>query len=273
VGPVILNTSNGGVNWTNQNHNVDALTFMDINMYSSTAGYTSGLGIGKIVGSAFTTNGISWNETETKHLEQAFQSVGHITATEVWQVGTWANVKKAPGITDGNGVMLSQNSGDTFTGYNWDQVSLARYGSFIDASTGWIAGGQFPESNDTQMHLSQHLSLREDGSLDIHEAKRPGPMAYNNTFAAVIASTQNGGQSWTTLYKNMGTEDDGFYFNGVSFISATQGWVVGEGYNSSTEQSYAFIWATTNGGKTWDQQLFVDDGSIIQIRMISDTYG
>jgi photosystem II stability/assembly factor-like uncharacterized protein len=245
---------------------------MDISMYSNTAGYTSGLGIGKIVGSAFTTNGINWTETTTKHLDQAFQSVGHITSTEVWQVGTWSNVKKA-GITNGDGVMLSQNSGDTFTGYDWNQESLARYGSFIDNSNGWIAGGQFPESNDTKIHLSQHLSLTEDGLLEIHEVKRPGPMALNNTFAAVIASTTNGGQSWTTLYKNEGTETDGFYFNGLTFISATQGWVSGEGFNSTTGESYAFIWATTDGGKTWTQQLFVEDGSIIQIRMISDTYG
>jgi len=267
AGPVILYTSNGGSSWVNQNHASDALAFMSLDMYSSTVGLASGLGVGKLIGSAYTTNGKNWSESTNKHLDQEIQSVGFTSATDAWQVGTWGKV----GDLKGDGVLMSSDGGNTFKPHDWDQISYARYGSFVDSETGFVAGGQFPSNNDSQRHLTQHLSI-DGGILDVHPVKHHEG-AVNDTYAAVIAYTKTGGKTWSELYSNKGTAKTGFYFNGINFVSATQGWVVGEGINATNDTPYSFIWGTTDAGSTWTQQFYAEHTSLIQITMLSPTFG
>jgi len=248
---------------------------MDVSFSDADNGYASGLGLLKITGSVFTTDaGQDWTISASKHLSSVFQSVGHTSATDVWQVGTWSELSNL----HGNGVQFSSDGGDTFTGFDWNQGNItARYDSFLDDQTGWISGGEFPSSDNDAVdasfhHFNQHLAIANGRSMFKSPSNSQKKSKEEGYYAATLASTTDGGNTWTTLFNNTGTKREGFYFNGISFINTTHGWVVGEGsYQNQT--SYAFIWGTTDGGQTWEEQLLVVGGSFIQIRMTTDLSG
>jgi len=278
LGAVILMSSNGGVNWTNQNTDaLDSFSFLSLDMYNSDYGFTAGLSLGgKMKGSLYTTNGQIWNESTTKHLVAAFTDVGQISTTEMYQVGQWDNLKSGPG----DGIQISTNGGVSFNSFNWNQTYDSRYGSFVTPLIGWVSGGDFPtasNSSDDIKHLTQHVSInRRTGAYDVHPAYAtlsdysPPP---NNTFGAVIAQTTDGGNTWTTLYHRKGGDKYGFYFNQIQFVNVSLGWVIGEGVNHTTGNAYSFIWQTTNGGISWNTQLYVNGASFMSMEMLNATYG
>jgi len=269
VGPVVLSSTDGGGNWTDQITGLEAVFLLDITMADAQNGFTSGLGLLKIEGALYTSNGgANWTQSSATHIDAIFQSVGHTSASDVWQVGTWSKL----GQLHGNGVEFSSDGGNTFTGVNWNSNYSARYGSFLDSNVGWISGGNFPTSNeegDIVHDFNHHLTFADGLPVFRTHAFAKTPA---DPFAAVLAGTTDGGKTWTTYVNYVGTGKEGYYFNGISFINTTHGWVVGEG-NYKNGSSFAFIAGTTNGGQNWTEQLYVDGGSIIQIRVFEDLTG
>jgi len=194
-----------------------------------------------------------------------------VSASSVWQVGSWSDIKNR----HGNGVQWSFDGGKTFVGANWNQNITARYGSFLDIQNGWIAGGEFPSSDSLTEgqrvhHFSQHLSF-VDGIPKLRELPSKSEAPIEGYYSAGISSTNDGGSTWTTLYQNNGTKRHGFYFNGIAFTDESNGWVAGEGQDANS--TYGFIWGTNDGGSTWEQQLYIESASIIQIRMVDASNG
>jgi len=271
LGPVLLQTTNKGQNWTNLISGGAVFVF-DISLFDTKNGYAAGLGLASLQGAYYTTDGTTWTDSPTKRLEGAFQNVGHVSQSEVWQVGTWAEL----GNLKGNGVQWSFDGGITFVGANWDQNTTARYGSFLDSKTGWISGGEFPTSNSddlasTTFHFNQHLSILDGAPTLVRKSKKPPKV--EGKYRAGISMTTDGGYSWTELYNNTGTKTYGFYFNGISFTDKLNGWVVGEGQQKDANTSYSFIWGTKDGGQTWQTQLEIEDASITQIKMVDAQNG
>jgi len=168
------------------------------------------------------------------------------------------------------------DGGANFVGANWDQNTTARYGSFLDIKTGWISGGEFPTSSSDvsasrTFPFNQHISIFDGVPTFVRKLQKPPKV--EGKFQAGISATTDGGLSWTTLYNNTGTKKYGFYFNGISFTDKLNGWVVGEGQQMGANTSYAFIWGTSDGGKTWQTQLELESASIIQIKMVDAQNG
>jgi len=253
------------------------LSFLALDMLNTEDGYTSGLSLGKKQGGLYTTNGQNWTESTEKHLFGAFQCVGEVSDEFLFQIGQWGGVSKGD---DGDGLQISTDGGVTFTSYSWNQTYPARYGSFINANTGWISGGNFPSNESTTdvYKFNQHLSIdKRTGEYRLHPPFRGfNSGAYNystGTWGAVLAVTNDGGNSFTTLYQNNGNAEYGFYFNSVQFVDANNGWVVGEGVDNTTGEGYSFIWGTTDGGKNWETQLTLLGGSLTEVSMSSSTFG
>jgi photosystem II stability/assembly factor-like uncharacterized protein len=298
-GPVILYTNNSGLNWTQQNTQLDTLAFLAIEVNEDYNGIASGLGIvGLASGSAYTTDGHNWNTSKTNTYVAAFQSVGVAAENQTWQVGTWA-----PG--DGNGFLTSTDNGLTDNKTNWATNALARYGSFPagNLATAFLSGGDFPDTSanydvpagHSLYHIRHNLALAfsEEKTYKFIRPKYSGAQKavkvnVNSRFAprpptppppptvqwwAAVQSTFDQGTTWNTLFNQTSIDPlAGLYFNQISFTDNNNGWVVGQGqYDNGT--SYGVIYSTTNGGQNWTDQLYVLNGEITDIEMTSATDG
>eukprot|EP01100_Stratorugosa_tubuloviscum_P005635 TRINITY_DN2514_c0_g1_i1.p1 TRINITY_DN2514_c0_g1~~TRINITY_DN2514_c0_g1_i1.p1 ORF type:complete len:420 (+),score=238.97 TRINITY_DN2514_c0_g1_i1:47-1261(+) len=270
LGPIILKTTNAGQNWTNCEHSIQSMTFMDIAMSDAQHGICTGLGLGKVAeGTVYTTDGDNWILSETHTEVEAFQSAGAIDNHTVWQVGTWVSLQGS-----GNGVMISVDGGRTFSENSWPDLTEARYGSFLNSTTGWISGGLWPMS-ESQSESQSHPILKKSMWFGLDKfgqpiIKSPKEIKAGGGYQAVIAKTQDGGKNWDVQFSDL---DAYFYFNEIAFTDEKNGWVVGEGTNSTTGAAAAYIWNSVDGGKTWNQQLFVDQGTMVGISMISAKEG
>jgi photosystem II stability/assembly factor-like uncharacterized protein len=294
LGPVIFYTSDGGATWTNQNTAEDSLAFLAIAVEpTSLNGICSGLGIiGLASGSAFTTNGQNWTVSKTSTYVAAFQSVGVASTGDTWQVGTWA--------PDGNGMLVSTDSGATDSRINWPLVAEARYGSFPDDNlqTAFIAGGDFPDTNldipdnyhlhrfnhkiafviskngkDVQMISSKYLKAAKKNKDEAAARPPPPPPPPTIQWAAAAAKTSDGGQTWTTLINQTWYDPAyGYYFNQISFVDDNNGWIVGQGQYADGS-SFGQVIYTSNGGQNWTTQLNITNAEFTAIQMVNATTG
>jgi len=67
--------------------------------------------------------------------------------------------------------------------------------------------------------------------------------------------------------------NQGLYFNQISCLDENNCWATCEGNNITTGATAAWIYATTDGWKTWSTQLTFEGGSLITIQMLSSTFG
>jgi len=285
AGPVILHTTNAGKDWINQAAEMQVFAYLDIDASSDGSAAVAG-GFGAFftfVGSSYTVDrGQIWRKSATElALAMAYQDVQVDSANSrlSYMYGAWTGAA----FGSGTGVAISGTYGLSYSHHDWQQATQVRYGHFFNASSGVLVGGQFP-SNDTKS--VQRVAHNPDGSTtytltrhvsytisEVNGEKKISTHISNHTcpssqslagYRGVIALTNNGGVNWTTVFDQSGK----MYFNGVYFVDANNGWVVAEG-DGDGEQN-AFIFHTSDGGKTWKQQLKTPKGgSLTQIRMLN----
>ena len=113
-------------------------------------------------------------------------------------------------------------------------------------------------------------------------------MDVDHTYVGAIARTDNRGRRFNLMY-NSTLYGLNVCFNGVSFVDSYNGWVVAEGYNTTTgkrtcsrprisirdvlgidcactREDGGWIFNTNNGGLTWTQQLFEEHVSFLRIK-------
>ncbi len=257
VGPVIFRTNDGGRTWFQQVDGMPTATFLDVSFGDDTHGIGGGMGMFYMfAGAAYTADGKTWKASRDRWLASAYQDVEAVNARTMYLIGMWAKA-----YLEGEGVAASRDGGQTFHYFDWGMGTPARYGSFVSETTGYVAGGQWPYDDTARFgagayRVNQHLAL--PGST------RPSARddAYDG-YVCVVAKTENGGADWTLLFEDYGN----FYCNGIHFVDESNGWVVAEGDEG------AYILHTADGGRTWDEQHYEPNGSLVMVRMIDDQEG
>jgi len=283
-GPVILKTTNAGQGWTNQATEMQTFSYLDIDASPDASTAVAG-GLGAFflfVGSSYTTNGgTNWYKSATElGLALVYQDVQVGANTrQSFLFGDW----NGAAFGSGSGVAISGTYGLSYSHHDWQQGTQARYGHFFNASSGVIVGGTFPTNNSaiakrvatnpdgsTTYTLTRHISYtfsEENGERKVSSQllNYTSPKQSNEGgFIGKIAYTNDGGASWTNAVDHSGK----YYFNGVHFVDANNGWVVAEG-DGDGEQN-ALIFHTADGGKTWKEQFKTPKGgSLMQVRMLN----
>lgn len=202
------------------------------------------------------------------------------------------------------GVAVSTDGGATLTSYAIPQLNtLARYASFVSPTTWYVSAGQWPESSSDQPSdqaptsgsgsgsgaglkvqsraITERMSVHYDAeskqymrefksrqavrSLSGERALQPAP---NTSYAAQIAKTTNGGQTWVSQYYSLNQ----FYFNGIDCLSTDNCCAAAENDNTDATGG-AWILCTTDGGANWNQTYYTNasGSSLLDLRAVDST--
>lgn len=200
---------------------------------------------------------------------------------EQWLISVWNSISKAQdesvvvavgefvtfpdshygiAMTDRNGVSTYVDSWV----YDFENLIPPRYGSFWNASYGFVSGGTWDASSSSlssQMYqLSERLSITIDGNATLPNLSRRHQV---NAYAAVIARTVNG-QTFETVFTS-----NQFYMNQISMASPTVIVAVGE---ECVNRCTCVIIRSEDGGNTW-RQVHASENSLVAIEMINEQEG
>jgi len=267
IGGLVLRTMDAGQTWSVMHKESGLEIFMCLAFgEDSNVGVTAGLGFDIArMSSMYTHNmGYNWTYTNDLNLIAAYQDCEGVPGNP--------NMFVLPGYWDesimhsGYGVAISVNGGVDFTHYDWGIDTEARYSSFASSKVGWISGGLWPMSSlDAKYHrrISMHHGITKDENGNLHqEFVNTGRLGAG--YVGIIAKTYDSGQTWTMQYNDT---SESRYFNGIHAASENDVWVVGEGDEG------AWIMHTSNGGDTWEDQLFVAGGSMIVVKFFDTKEG
>lgn len=188
-----------------------------------------------------TDGGQTW-EVQQKY-NSCLMSVHFVSKLHGWAVGENGTIVTT---LNGGGAWTAQTAG---TGYTLNDVD------FVDDSYGWIAGVESPSgygngrvwrTTDGGSHWVQSGYFEgwsgDYGKYSIDFIDRNiGYVAGAEEGKGSVHKTTDGGQTW--VEKPLG--GDYPILRGLNFVSANEGWVVGDD---------GFIAHTTNGGDTWELQ-------------------
>jgi len=228
-GGAVVKTTNGGINWTvlttGTSTNLTGIHFPTID---------TGYAIGTSLTLKTTNGGLSWTSILANVGSAIFFSTG------------------LKGLSTDNTHYLSKTSDggtmwviNTTPGNPLNQRAI----SFINANTGWTAGGNktYKTTNAGNNWVTQTTSASIFGSfygvdfVDDLNGFIAGYSGFSTGDSSMIYSTTNGGTNWieqsTGLKKTL---------RDVDFVDAMTGWAVGDG---------GVLINTTNGGATWTNQL------------------
>jgi len=285
-GPTIFKSTDGGHTWTSCNvtsFGLDIL-LMDIDaagdsvvvsseageLYSSDGGKTFHLSVG---------GGLS-------------QSVRHIGPN-----GAGGHKFAVTGDYEArhkDGVAISVDSGRSFTPFDANLFTPARYGAFPTDTAWYVASGEWPQApqptsdDDDGGKLRGASFLARKSQIFSSNGRltyRPGQSleataddtAGDGQYCAQLSKSSDGGITWKTLFAENGT----FYFNGIDCNPSdpTHCCAVGEGFsqppNPSTEPG-ARIHCTRDGGQTWNRTYWAPETasgafSLMEIRFANST--
>eukprot|EP01106_Pelomyxa_sp_JSP_P010591 TRINITY_DN27_c0_g1_i4.p1 TRINITY_DN27_c0_g1~~TRINITY_DN27_c0_g1_i4.p1 ORF type:complete len:339 (+),score=103.77 TRINITY_DN27_c0_g1_i4:67-1083(+) len=227
---LIYYTTDGGTTWADSNQlTTGSVRFQDT---AASGQYFVVCGSGDtqwMPGCAYSSDyGVNFQKTDDTHLHDMWYSVEPITTL----AGTFVKCGYwSDALKTGYGVSISANGGKSWTDHNWGLTEPPWYVSMYSLTAGYAAGGTAP-INDTKTH-------------------------------ALVAKTTDGSWSWKTVIDVTGD----WYPGGISFISATTGWVVG------VRSTGSFIMKTTDGGTTWTTQVTVDKVLLKNMKMFTSTEG
>jgi uncharacterized protein (TIGR03437 family) len=226
----IINTTDGGTTWTNQDPGVtvalNALFFLN-----TSQGWAVGDN-GTIVHT--TDGGAHWTQ-QPAATGDSFESVFFTDALNGW-AASYTPIQYWDFLDDfvdwKASIWHSTDGGKT-----WSQQTvpasamLLKRVFFVNATTGFAAG-----------------------------TKRTGSDAFGNpTAVGGIYGTTNGGQTWNEIF----TTSEGLTFTSLYFTDANNGWAAGFALSSVYDGDFGFH--TADGGKTWQGQN-LDGNSDIQVR-------
>jgi len=270
----IKHTNNSGVNLTDVELDFTNAALLSITMSNATNGVAGGFGFFGLPCGAVTSTGSSWSKSGVeKELFCAFQgTAASADHKSLIMIGTFAQVKNM----HGNGLVITSDSGAHWQVREWGMGTSARYASFPTSQLGFVSGGMWPADDsdfgntdftderwDTQ-HLTRHVSITKDKM--VFRGRRS---AAASGFVGIIAKTTDGGQ---TFQVSLNLTGQGVYFNEIDFADANNGWAVCEGVDGNNEQ-IAYVYATTDGGSTWNKQFTFSGGSLVTVSMVSSTTG
>jgi len=164
---------------------------------------------------------------------------------------------------------------------SWPYDAWARYGSFFNATHGYVSGGYWPLSSSYDVvlgdaeatsiiPLSKHVGMRMEGASGAlpskYSAGAAGALSANKRqsegYHAFIAFTADGGQTYREVYN---TYND-IYFNQIQCLDDATCFVTGEG------PTRGVILKSTDGGNTW-REVFETSRSMVALKMVSFTEG
>jgi photosystem II stability/assembly factor-like uncharacterized protein len=209
-GGTIVNTTNGGLNWTSQTSGTDEL-LTSIYLIDQNYGWAVGT-YGKII---HTTNGgLNWMN-QTSPTQNDLYGVYFVNATTGWAVGLDSTIIHT---TDGGQNWIRQIT-NASNGFRFTDVQ------FIDELHGWVVG------------IYGSIFLTTDGSATWQEIESGTPVIlnsvhfidHNNGWAAggsgTILRTRNGGFNWTPQFSGIASNT----LSSICFVDALNGWAVGDG--------------------------------------------
>lgn len=183
-----------------------------------------------------------------------------------------------------NGVAISRDGGVTFPSvfedvFNDEGATPARYGAFPSTTTWFVTGGSWPSNENTKENkqagvhwLSERVKIthptlanaNQTYSTTFQEAKQasadPGHV---NEYYGSIARTTDGGATWQTVYTNRGS----FYFNEISCFNENECVAVGEA--SSGPDPGARVYATHDGGESWEVVVFEQGENVMAVEALA----
>ncbi|KAH3758824.1 hypothetical protein Pelo_9343 [Pelomyxa schiedti] len=261
IGALVLRTVDAGANWTVMTKIAGLEMFMCLAFGDYYTGVTAGLGWDLVEMSSMYTHdaGYTWTETNDNNFIASYQDCEPVPNNDDMFVmaGFWDHVVLPHEY--GYGAAISTNGGVDFVHYDWGIDTEARYISFASTYVGWISGGMWPETpEDSKYHLrpEMHHGITKDADGNFHqEFVNTGKLGAGYT--GILAKTTDGGKTWVMQYNDTTSTR---YFNGIHAASEKDVWVVGEGDDG------AWITHTGDGGLTWEDQLFVDGGSMMTVK-------
>lgn len=239
-GGVILKTTDGGASWTQIAFNQSS-GYYDIYFADKDRGWAVGFNCtdngcdGIIIYTG--DGGANWTEKEIVK-DIYFLSIFFVNNNIGWATtGPYGTVYKT---TDGGMNWTAQETGRETDFYDCH---------FFDNNTGIVAGrdGLIMRTTDGGENWTQKSAGLADSFKGLHFVNKNLGWAAGTKLLegqAVLASTRNGGLSWsikTTIEGNVG-------FNDVKFIDENRGWIVGE------SEEGAVVYFTSDGGKNLERQ-------------------
>ena len=239
-GGVILKTTDGGASWTQIAFDQNT-SYYDIYFADKDKGWAVGSrclenGCDGII--IYTGNGgANWTEKEIVK-DIYFLSLHFVSNTTGWATtGPFGTIYKT---TDGGMNWTAQETGRETDFYDCH---------FFDVHTGLVAGrdGLIMRTTDGGENWTQKSAGLADSFNGLHFVNENLGWAAGTKLLegeAVLASTSNGGLSWsikTIVEGNVG-------FNDVKFIDENRGWIVGE------SEEGAVVYYSKDGGKNLESQ-------------------
>ena len=240
IGPRINYSSNGGQNWINQTSEMYTMMWMDIDMVNENVGYAGGMAAFIIYGSgAKTTNGgQTWEIVFNQSPIAVFADIQALDEDTVFMYGLWTQW-----MQEKYGTVMSDDGGVTWNKCHWGSTDRwGQYGWFVDRQHGWIAGGTYPVEEDS----NSPMNYRHPYFVTGDETQKMEP------FRATIKRTNDGGETFTTVF-----EEDGFSCSGIQFINRNEGWV--SCFWDDAVNYKSKIFHTSDAGDTWEEQVIPCD--------------
>ena len=209
----------------------------------------------------------------------ALMGVTFPDANDGWAVGTGA---------EGGSVILHTADGGATWGPQQSNLSGGLVGvDFLDASTGWAISDD-PWGDDTAADVSlehttdggatwipQYIAAGADFTTVDFVNGSTGWVAggwWSNSsdwdVGAIWAST-NGGFTWTKEKLPKEAPE----ITGLQFLSATDGWAVGTGWDDNGYATETWLLHTTDGGATWTRVPGLDDTWATTVHFLDAQHG
>jgi len=247
LGSTILKTTNGGVNWFQQQSNLSsARNLTGIDMLDVNTGYI----VGQAEAILKTSNsGVNWIVLREMPVGQgnSYNDVDFLDTQTGWICGF-------VGLT-----MRTTNGGIAWDSSFTGNIGPLRNIKFVNTSTGWLAGdvGYLRKTTNGGLNwFFQFFGTTSDywyNSLCFINENTGWVAGYNT----IVFGTTDGGNNWDTLS----------LVNGIciAFINSQTGW---------TGSENGRMYKTTNGGYNWYQQTYPAGGGFVNdIYFINDTTG
>jgi len=244
-------------NWYVQNSNSNR-ELTDVSFIDENTGWISGW-TGTILKT--TDGGQTWNALPNVPPNNAYYSVDFTDAQNGWAS---AFSGKIIHTTDGGQTWVNQSSPT-----NYDLYSLF----FINATTGWAAGGLYDLYIDDRIILNTtdggNTWTVQHGQAYKQPLKSIFFLDENNGYATVsdgvIMYTTNGGNVWVEQQVS-----SSFPFSDIFFTSTSTGFVVGE-YLSLPH--YSAIFRTSDGGISWNETSLGTDEILTSVYFTDELHG
>lgn len=257
-GAPILATSDGGATWKAQDIGFDIRSHLyqlrSVSFSDTEHGWAVGQGNDDYVVIIATSNGgLTWKDQSASHFG-LLNSVDFVDSKHGWAVGNSA-VSTDPTILATSNGGVTWKAQDASSAYQAELDSVA----FADTKHGWAVGGDsggmvlLSTSNGGVTWKRQNLdatgisqALHSVAFIDAEHGWAVGD-------GGTILATNDGGATWEV--QGADAVDSATTLSSVAFVDAKHGWAVGyDGDNTDGNTAVPVVFATSDGGATWEAQ-------------------